>query len=622
MPSSQPLPNRTPWSWIPSLYFAEGIPYVVVMTLAGIMYKRLGVSNTDLALSTSSLYLPWVIKPLWSPLIEGLGARRRWIVVTQLLIGAGLAATAMAIVSDRMLAYTVVGLTFLAFSSATHDVAADGFYMLALDNHQQAWFVGIRNTAYRAAMIVGQGLLVMLAGWLESTTGLPVQHVEVRSVVSDVASTRATLGDDVLKPPALGDFDANDPLQVVTAQETYEVALGGLPAEEVGALKSAIRKWNEDHGFVAAAAVPNANAEPSAPQEQGRLETLLRRWFGDPPPAIVDDASRGSATVIWMQLNRPELAGEQLVVQFDRRRGSEDLLIGEGGRYEINAANAQHPFAALVIADPKLRTATTTTFEVRSGNLALAWSAVFYLAAGFFLLLGLYHAVRLPHPAGDSSTAKGRLAHGYWTAISAFFRKRRIVAILAFLLLYRFAEAQLTKISGPFLLDSREAGGLAMTTGEVGFVYGVYGVLMLLAGGLLGGFAAARHGLKRWLWPMALAINLPNLTYLALAVMQPESRWIVSTAVAIEQFGYGFGFTAFMVYCLYVAQGEHETVHYALCTGGMALGMMIPGMWSGLFADVLGYERFFMWIMIATLPSFLAVACIPLDSQFGKRGSA
>ncbi len=415
-----------PWSWIPSLYFAEGIPYVVVMTVAVAMFKRLGVGNTQIALYTSWLYLPYAIKPLWSPVVQRLGTRRRWIVLMQLLIGAGMAGTAFAIPTENFVRWTLAALALVAVSSATHDVAADGFYLLGLSAHQQAWFVGIRNTAYRLAMIAGQGLLVVFAGELEAVTN----------------------------------------------------------------------------------------------------------------------------------------------------------------------------------------------------DIPLAWSATFFLAAGMFLLFALYHAVVLPRPAQDAPAADraaGNWLAGFALPFASFFRKPRIVALLAFLLLYRFPEAQLVKLTTPFLLDSRGVGGLALSTKELGYVYGMVGVAMLTFGGILGGFLAARHGLKSWLWPMALAIHLPNAAFLFLAYAQPESRWLIGLAVAVEQFGYGFGFTAYMLYCIYISLGEHQTVHYALCTGFMALGMMIPGMWSGWLQEQIGYPHFFLWIMIAMVPSFLTVLFIPLDAEFGKK---
>jgi PAT family beta-lactamase induction signal transducer AmpG len=228
----------------------------------------------------------------------------------------------------------------------------------------------------------------------------------------------------------------------------------------------------------------------------------------------------------------------------------------------------------------------------------------------------------LPHPPADGRAIVGPTSN--WLAafivpFADFFRKPGIVAILAFLLFYRFPEAHLVKLTSPFLLDTREAGGLALTTGQLGFVYGTIGVLMLLLGGLIGGFVVARDGLGKWLWPMALAIHLPNVAFLYLAYAQPDSLWTTTAAVAVEQFGYGFGFTAYLLFCVYVATGKHETVHYALCTGCMAMGMMVPGMWSGWLADLIGYQHFFVWVMIAMIPSLLAVASVRVDPNFGKK---
>ena len=178
--------KRNPWSWIPTLYFAEGIPYVIVMTVSVIMYKRMGISNTDIALYTSWLYLPWVIKPLWSPVVDILRTKRFWIITMQLFIGAGLAGVAFTIPVSNFFQYTLAFFWLLAFSSATHDIAADGFYMLGLSEHQQAFFVGIRSTFYRVAMITGQGLLIIVAGYLESSTGLGQVEFDVKSVNTKV----------------------------------------------------------------------------------------------------------------------------------------------------------------------------------------------------------------------------------------------------------------------------------------------------------------------------------------------------------------------------------------------------------------------------------------------------
>ena len=396
------------------------------MTVSVIMYKRLGISNADIALYTSWLYLPWVIKPIWSPIVDIVRTSRFWIVAMQLLIGAGFAAIALTIPADDFFRYTLAAFWLLAFSSATHDIAADGFYIQALDDHEQAWFVGIRNTFYRAAMLTGQGLLVMLAGILES----------------------------------------------------------------------------------------------------------------------------------------------------------------------------------------------------RTGDVPLAWSIAFFLLAGLFVLLFAWHGRVLPRPEADAAVevqSVSSVLREFGETFVSFFRKAYIARILAFLLLYRIAEAQLVKLASPFLLDERSAGGLGLSTENVGFVYGTVGMLMLTLGGLAGGFLAARNGLKYWLWWMVAAINLPNAVYIFLAFTRPESFLLVNVAVGIEQFGYGFGFTAYTLYMIYVARGEHSTAHFAICTGFMALGMMLPGMASGAIQEILGYQNFFVWVLIATIPSFLIVAFIPLDPAFGRR---
>lgn len=425
MPPGQPRGRQ--WRWVPSLYFAEGLPYAIVTVVSVILFKRLGLSNADATLYTGWLYLPWVIKPLWSPWVDLLKTKRHWILITQFCLGAGFAGVALTIPTEQFVQYTLLFFWLIAFCSATHDIAADGFYMLALSSSNQAWFVGIRNSFFRAAWVSGQGLLVVVAGLLEQSDAL--------------------------------------------------------------------------------------------------------------------------------------------------------------GR-----------------------------------SVPLAWSLTFLIAAGIFLLLAAYHTRALPKPTADASPPAGDGSHVLPAVVDtfvSFFRKPDIGYVLAFLLLFRFAEAQVARIAAPFLLDERAAGGLGLTTAEVGAATGVTGVLMLLLGGLLGGFVAARNGLKHWLPWMVAAINLPNLVYLGLAYVQPESLALVHLSIAVEQFGYGFGFTAYLLYMIHVADGPHKTAHYAICTGFMALGMMLPGMFSGTVQEALGYTPFFVWIMLATIPSFIVAWIVPLKDDFG-----
>ena len=255
-------------------------------------------------------------------------------------------------------------------------------------------------------------------------------------------------------------------------------------------------------------------------------------------------------------------------------------------------------------------------------GIALAWAVTFYIMAGLFILFFAWHRFVLPQPVKDVPTIHDTYAdivRDFLKTFAAFFKKPKIGLILAFLLLFRFSEAQLVKIAAPFMLDSAEVGGLALSTGQVGFAYGTIGVLMLTLGGLLGGFLAARHGLKHWLLWMVISINLPNAVYVFLSTALPDNLLIINLAIGLEQFGYGFGFAAYMLYMLYISNGAHQTAHYAICTGFMALGMMIPGMFSGWLQELIGYQYFFIWVLVATVPSFIVTLLIPLDRSFGKK---
>jgi MFS transporter, PAT family, beta-lactamase induction signal transducer AmpG len=424
--SDTEAPTRHPLAWIPSLYLAEGLPYVVVMTVSVIMYKGFGISNTDIALWTSWLYLPWVIKPLWSPLVDILGTRRRWIWVMQLVLGGGLAGVALTVPLPHMFQWTLAFFWLMAFNSATHDIAADGFYLLATTEREQSMYVGVRTMFYRIATIAGQGLLVVLAG----------------------------------------------------------------------------------------------------------------------------------------------------------------------------------------------------TLQTRTGDAKFAWSVVMGVLAAAFIGFGLWHRFILPRPAVDrpgNAREIPQFVREFLATFGTFFRKPRIAVLLLFLLLFRLGEAQLVKMVAPFLLDARAQGGLALTTAQVGWMYGTVGIIALTLGGILGGFVIARDGLKPWLWPMLLAIHLPDAAFIYLAYHQPLNLFVIQACIALEQFGYGFGFTAYVMYMIHISRGEHRTAHYAICTGFMAMGMMFPGMWSGWLQDHIGYRHFFTWVILATIPSFIVAMALPIDEGFGKK---
>jgi PAT family beta-lactamase induction signal transducer AmpG len=418
--------RKSPWAWVPTLYLAEGLPLWLVTSVSVVFYKNFGISNAEIALYTGLLYLPWTIKPLWSPVVDLLKTRRLWVWTVQLFVGATLLAVALAIPVPHFFQITLALFWLIAFASATHDIAADGFYLLALPEREQALFSGVRNTFYRLASILAQSGLIILVGRVEKLTG----------------------------------------------------------------------------------------------------------------------------------------------------------------------------------------------------SYATAWVQAFALAAIIILAFGIYHRFILPRPAADlagSAGSSGVLFQNFRQTFAEFFRKPQILTLLAFLLLYRFGEAQLLNVSKFFLLDPLERGGLGLNDEQYGSLYGGVGITALLCGGLLGGFVVSRRGLKFWLWPMLLAIHLPDAIFIWLSYAQPRNLWAIGAGVAVEQFGYGFGFTAFMLYMIYIARGRHATAHYAICTGFMAAGMMLPGLWSGWLQQHIGYRHFFCWVILATIPSFWVASKIPLSPEFGKR---
>lgn len=424
--------GRSPWWWIPTLYFAEGIPYFIVNNISVTMFTKMGVPNGEMALFTSLLYLPWTLKPLWSPLVDIFRTKRWWIVMMQALVSAAFVLLALTLPSPEtstqvpmsLFTFTLLLFVFAAFASATHDIAADGFYMIALDSGQQSFFVGIRSTFYRLSSIFGQGVLVVVAGVLEEKTG----------------------------------------------------------------------------------------------------------------------------------------------------------------------------------------------------NIPLAWSLTIGLTAVIFTILTIYHSFALPRPAGDSavSTDGSGSAGEFAKAFVSFFRKPGVWIAIIFMLLYRLPEAFLLKMVNPFLLSRASEGGLGLHTSLVGIVYGTIGVLALTVGGIIGGMAASRWGLKKSLWPMAACMTLPCFTFVYLSMAMPHNLVIISTCIAVEQFGYGFGFTAYMLFMMYFAEGEFKTSHYAICTAFMAFSMMIPGAVAGYIQEWLGYTMFFWMVIICCLATVAVTSLVKVDPEYGK----
>ena len=433
----------SPWAWVPTLYFAQGIPYFIVNNISVLMFAKMGVPNGQMALFTSLLYLPWAIKPFWSPFVDIVRTKRWWTVTMQLLMAGAFVllaltlprpdAATMAAGTTPISLFTLTLILFIvtAFASATHDIAADGFYMLALGQGQQAEFVGIRSTFYRLASIFGQGVLVAIAG----------------------------------------------------------------------------------------------------------------------------------------------------------------------------------------------------AVELRWGNVPLSWRVTLGVAAVLFGAVSLYHVFRLPRPGADRSTLQAgqggarAIVREFGRTFATYFTKPGVWLAIAFMLLYRLPEAFLLKMCMPFLVASREAGGLALTTAEVGIAYGTIGVVALTVGGILGGLFASRLGLKRSLWWMAACMTLPCLTFVYLAAAQPESVALVASAIAVEQFGYGFGFTAYMLYMMYFSEGEFKTSHYAICTAFMALSMLVPGLFAGYLQEAVGYRAFF-WVVMACCAATVAVTFFidkKIDPAYGRK---
>jgi len=589
--SKKIVKTKNPWFWVPTLYFSEGLPYVIVITVSVIMYKRLGISNADIALYTSWLYLPWVIKPLWSPFVDIFKTKRFWILSMQLLIGAGLAGVALTIPVPDFFQFTLAFFWLIAFSSATHDISADGFYMLSLSESQQSFFVGIRSTFYRIAMIAGQGLLVILAGYLEST--LSVTPAEVKLIASPEKFFENTIQIDSSKV-----LPVEGKLKIIARPSTLEISTHPQTKETVNFFVNFAQKFNIINGF--------AKERLTFPDTTNSHELV------------------GNVGLISFHLSKKPDNDKNYKITLNFANGSSGFSILAGRSITFNSNNWNKLAYAVVQIDPSVQKKSEAILKIQSEKIPVAWIIPFALVAILYFAFFIYHNFVLPHPVTDKSILQERrssVIKEYFRAFFRFFEKEKILLIIGFLLLYRLGEAQLVKLVSPFMLDSRDTGGLGLSTSDVGFIYGTIGIVALIIGGIIGGLLISKKGLKSMLIPMLIALNVPDLLYVFLAYTQPTNLLIINACVALEQFGYGLGFTAYMMYMIYISEGEYKTSHYAIATGFMALGMMLPGMFSGMIQEAIGYKYFFIWVCIATIPSFILAKYISIDSSFGKRNN-
>lgn len=537
----------------------------------------------------------------------------------QLLIGAGLAGVAFTIPMPNFFQLTLAVFWLVGFNSATHDIAADGFYMLALNVRDQAMYVGIRSTFYRVATIVGQGLLIVLAGFIESSTGLePVKF----SISASPANYQI-----MARPAATSPQLLEGELTFVVSATDLPLSTQLVPADSAKQIKKYAQEQNVKNGFV----LPESEAKKDSKftlwwktHVSQPLGNTLRKYFGNKSKKKDIGNEVGNIGLIAVHLSKAPVSGEKIVLNSSYDNGNKNISLVNGDRIEFTEANWNKPAYLAVQLDTQLKEEATTTFKGTSGNISFAWSITFFILAGLFLAFTLYHKYILPKPKADISVVKGEMTASnifreFFATFATFFQKKQAGIAILFMLFYRFPEAQLVKLITPFLLDPTEKGGLGLTTSEVGLVYGTIGIIGLTLGGIIGGICAAKGGLQKWLWPMAWSISLTCLTFVYLGYAQPESLIVINICVFIEQFGYGFGFTAYMLYLIYYSDGEHKTAHYAICTAFMALGMMLPGMAAGWLQEHIGYENFFIWVMICCATTIGVCAFIKIDPDYGKK---
>lgn len=617
--------KRNPWAWIPTLYFAEGLPYVAVMTISVIMYKRLGISNTDIALYTGWLYLPWVIKPFWSPFVDIIRTKRWWTLTMQWIIAFAFAGIAFTIPAPLFFQLTLAIFWLVGFTSATHDIAADGFYMLALTEHEQSLYVGIRSTFYRVATVAGQGLLVIVAGLIETGSGLEPLQISVNADPAVEWTAPDLTAIDATQSEMAGELGFFTPQSAVSVAVNAPDSVCDMPFRTYATMmRDSVKHLNEANGFVAAEAPATQGAVQTAAKAESPFTAWVRNTFGEKREAA--SVKNNNFAIVGVRLNKAPEAGKEIILNVTHKAGDQSIKLEQAAltpRFVFTTDNWDKTAYLYYEIDHKLTQPAQARFEGASGNIPLAWLVVFAVLSAFFFIVAAYHSWALPRPATDGTAADGRTSAGiireFFETFKTFFQKKQVWIAIAFMLLYRLPEAQLVKLINPFLLDPIDKGGLGLTTGQVGIVYGTVGIIGLTIGGIIGGIVAAKGGLKRWIWPMAWSMSLTCLTFVYLSYADAPSLLTVNICVFIEQFGYGFGFTAYMLYLIYFSEGRHKTAHYAICTGFMALGMMLPGMAAGWLQETIGYRHFFIWTMICCAATIGICAFLKIDPNFGRK---
>jgi PAT family beta-lactamase induction signal transducer AmpG len=531
------------WYWIPLLNFASGFPYAIILSVSGTMYKSLGVSNEDIGVYTSLMYLPWVIKPLWSPFIDLHGTKRKWFLTMQLAISISFLIVGLIIPASNFFILSLAIFWVAAFASASNDVASDGFYLLALSKDQQSLFLGIRSTFYKIAILTGNGLVVILAGYLEIVYTDKHKAWSYTMIFVAVFMIAITIYNFFFSPK----IENNKKVETTNKPNFSKVFSTFFQKKQIVLIISFILLFRLG---------------------ESQLLKMLNPFLVEPIKYELDESSKISE-------QKAALKTYYNIINHNRK---------------ANKSEMQFIYTNLPI---------------------------------FAIMQNEKTSLDLKNISKSDQTI-------YKDVVS----KRT-----------KFIDELIVHNGNSALIPKK---GMGISNMDYGIIYGIFGVIALVVGGLIGGFVISRDGLGKWMLPMILAMHLPIIGFILISYIHPEVIFnlnlpyleyslnplnlnlttsifyynpYVVLAVIIEQFGYGFGFAAFMMYLIYVAEGESKTSHYSIATGFMALGMMLPGMVSGYIQEYLGYGNFFIWVFVATIPGLILSRFLIYPNDFGKKST-
>ncbi len=580
--------NINKWFWIPTLYIAEAMAFIIITSVSVIMYQELEISNSEIILFTSLLYLPWLVKPFWSPLVDAIGTKRNWILIMQLLLAVSFFVIAFLIQLPDFFQFTIIALWIVSFIASTHDIAVDGFYLVAMKESHQSFFIGLRNSFYKIALISTATLVLLFASQIE-------KFFSVSPAEFKVVANPNKFFEETIKVDSLTIKEKPGPLKLISSTSYLEISTKPKTKDQVVFYTNFAKNMNIMNGFV--------------PQS-----IVL------PDTSTINDLV-GNIGILKLHLSKKPDDQEEFNIALKFVEGENKFKVIEGNSLKFTALNWNKPAFVVIQIDSTVTSKTVGTFSAGVNKFSYGWTITFVFLSFIFLLLFIFHKFILPYPPKDESLIERKntsVGKEFFRSFARYFEKKKIIVIILFFILYLFGHSQTAKILPKFLTDDKIIGGLSLQNYLVRIIKGISTIAFAL-GSLIAGFMIYKRGLKSLLMFFTLMMNISLAVFIYLAWVQTNNFWVVSSLIAFENLCYGFGFALIIMYMLNISKGDYPASHFSISFGFMSLGILLFELSSLIIKDALGYKYFFGWVLISTIPSFILVKLIPIEYGIGKK---